>query len=264
MTIPPTSAAAALARELSEPPGWMYPWQLGEGLQDPSLPDELRRVHETRRDLIEGPARRALAGAGPGARALDIACNEGWFSHLLLEWGAAEVVGTDIRELNVRRARLVRDHLGVPEERMSLLDADLFDMTPERFGTFDVVLLLGLIYHVEDPIGAIRRALALTRGILVIETQLSRQVEPISFGAGSSTCLLSSPASFALHIDADRERDRQAAAEGRASLVPNLAALERCVQVAGGGPLEPLEPAPHHDLQYLVRDRMVAVVRPAR
>jgi tRNA (mo5U34)-methyltransferase len=35
---------------------------------------------------------------------------------------------------------------------------DVFALGAPRLGRFDVVLNLGPIYHVEDPIGAIRRA----------------------------------------------------------------------------------------------------------
>jgi 2-polyprenyl-3-methyl-5-hydroxy-6-metoxy-1,4-benzoquinol methylase len=69
----------------------------------PILTDELETVHSTRRELIEEPVRARLAEAGPGATALDLACNEGYFSQWLLEWGAARVVGIDIRDVHIRR-----------------------------------------------------------------------------------------------------------------------------------------------------------------
>jgi hypothetical protein len=58
----------------------------------------------------------------------------------------------------------------------------VYDLAPDRLGTFDVVLILGLIYHVEDPIGALRHARALTRGLVVIESQLTAYDEAIVYG----------------------------------------------------------------------------------
>lgn len=42
---------------------------------------------------------------------------------------------------------------------------------PMRFGAFDVVLYLGVLYHMEDPLGALRRVAASTRDLAVISTQ---------------------------------------------------------------------------------------------
>ena len=102
----------------------------------------------------------ALEQAGPGATAIDLGCAEGWFAHRLLDWGAARVVALDLRAENIERARLVRHHLGVPAERLELIHADLLDSALEELGDFDVVLALSLVYHLEDPVGALRRRAA--------------------------------------------------------------------------------------------------------
>jgi 2-polyprenyl-3-methyl-5-hydroxy-6-metoxy-1,4-benzoquinol methylase len=87
---------------------WVYPWRLNDGRELEIVGETIAAVHATRTRLIEPMVRAALEAAGEGAVALDLACNEGWFSHRLLEWGASKVVGVDVRESNVRRARLLR------------------------------------------------------------------------------------------------------------------------------------------------------------
>jgi hypothetical protein len=57
--------------------------------------------------------------------------------------------------------------------------ADVFNLHRERMGTFDVVLCLGLIYHLENPIGALRIARALTAAVCVVESQLVEPHEPL-------------------------------------------------------------------------------------
>jgi len=234
----------------------MYDWPLGpEGPR--LLHPELASVHTTRLEMMAPAVAAALREAAPGARALDLGCNEGWFCHRLLEWGAAEVVGIDVRPQNLRRATLLRDHFGIPEERLRLEEGDVFDAVPDRLGRFDVVLLLGLVYHLEDPIGAVRRAAALTRGLCVIESQLTRQAVPVEFGWGTTGSSVSSPAAFAMFVEPDREHDRLAADRGRASLIPNRAALELAATVAGFGRVEVAEAQPHHNSQYVAGDRAV-------
>jgi len=253
-------AREALERELEGIP-WMYPWEFDDGVTVPLLGPNLPWVHSTRAEMIEGPVREAFEQAGPDATALDLACCEGWFSHRLLEWGARRVVGVDVREQNIRRAELVRDHYGIEPERLSFRRADVFDVRPDELGTFDVVLVLGLVYHLEDPAGALRRARALTRSLCAIESQLTRQNEPIVYGAGSPDAFVETDASFAAVVETDADVNPLASVTGVMSLVPNRAALEMLARVAGFGDVRHLEAAPHHAPQYVRGDRGVVVAR---
>jgi hypothetical protein len=254
--------APALREEIEQPLAWMYEWDLGEGVTTPVLAPELPDVHRTRLELMEVSVRAALSAAGPDARAIDLACNEGWFSHRLLEWGACEVLGVDIRPQVIRRAQLVSEHLGVPKSRLEFRCADVFDLQVSELGTFAVVLCLGLLYHLEDPVGGVRIARALTGGICVIESQLTRQNGPIIHGWGASDQYEEAPASYAARAETDAEVNMLASAGGVVSLVPNRAALLQAAEVAGFGRFEIAHPAPDHNRQYVLGDRAVLLAWP--
>ncbi|MDQ2760380.1 MAG: class I SAM-dependent methyltransferase [Actinomycetota bacterium] len=211
--------------------------------------------------MIEPAVRAALADAGPKATALDLACSEGYFGQRLLEWGAHRVVGVDIRTQNVRRAELVRDYFGIAPSRLSFQQVDVFDIGPETLGRFDVVLLLGLIYHVEDPVGVVRLARRLTRSLCVIESQLTRQNGPIVHGNGVPDILFSADASFAVELEQDSDLNPLASTPGVLSLIPNRAALELMVRTAGFEHCEIVGADSHHNPQYRVGDRAVALGR---
>ena len=49
---------------------------------------------------------------------------------------------------------------------MDFMDCDL-----DALGQWDVVLYLGVLYHMEDPLRALRRVSAVTRGLAVVETE---------------------------------------------------------------------------------------------
>ena len=49
--------------------------------------------------------------------------------------------------------------------------ADFMEMDVESLGTFDVVLYLGVLYHVEAPIEALRRVYTVTGELAIIATQ---------------------------------------------------------------------------------------------
>jgi 2-polyprenyl-3-methyl-5-hydroxy-6-metoxy-1,4-benzoquinol methylase len=251
----PETLAPALQNELDGTP-WMYPWQLTPTIQVPLLGANLDPVHRTRLDLIEPVARAALDRAGPGASAIDLACNEGWFSHRLLEWGAQRVLGVDVRPHNIQRATLLRDHYGIGPERLEFVTADALELDTEALGRFDVVLLLGLIYHLERPLDALRMARRLSRRVCVIETQLTRQNRPIVYGYGSPNVYLQAEASFAAWFE-NQPENPLASSEGVMSLVPNRAALVSMARWAGFGPVESLSAQAHHDVQYVVGDRAI-------
>ena len=258
---PPERIAPELQAEIDGGLAWMYPWPLTPDVTTPLMNDELPSVHGTRADLAEPVARPALSAAGRNARAIDIACHEGWFAHRLLDWGAREVVAVDIRDVNVRRACLVRDHFGVPADRLQVNQADVYDLSADALGQFDVVLMLGLIYHLENPIGAIRIARALTRGVCVVESQLTRQDAPIRTGWGITDEFTEERAGWAARHEDPEEQEHQplAAYGGVISLIPNEAAVVQAMRVAGFQRVERLEPAPSHNRQYRERDRGVFV-----
>lgn len=257
-----TEIAPALRDEIGQPPAWMYAWELGEGITTPVLGPELSDVHRTRLELLEAPVREVLSATGPNARVIDMACNEGWFSHQLLEWGASHVLGVDIRPRVIRRAELLRAHFDIPQDRLELRCADVFDLNVSELGTFDVVLCLGLVYHLENPVGAMRIARALTGGICVFESQLTRQNEPIMLGNGRSDIYEESPASYGARVETDWESNMLASAGGVVSLTPNRAALLQAAGAAGFAKLEVARASPEHNRQYVLGDRAVLLAWP--
>lgn len=236
-------------------PPWIYPWRLRDGRELPVAVAELESVHRTRAEMIEARVRAALERAGPHATALDLACNEGWFSQRLLEWGASRVVGVDIRDFNIRRATLLRDHFEIPAERLELRQADVFEIDPVELGRYDVVLVLGLIYHVENPMGVLRLARKCTNDLCVVETQLTQQVDPIVHGNGRAGEFHEAEGSFAVVIE---QGDNTLASTGRVmSLVPNRAALVQMAHMAGFDTVDfaTATASAGHNAQYVDGDR---------
>lgn len=47
---------------------------------------------------------------------------------------------------------------------------DVMDLSADRVGSFDVVLLLGVLYHLPNPLQALERVASVTNGLLILET----------------------------------------------------------------------------------------------
>lgn len=114
-------------------------------------------------------------------RCVDIACHEGYFALQLALRGCREVLGIDAREEHVANAGLIRDLHGL--KNLDFKRGNVLDLAGVGLGEFDAVLMLGLLYHVPDIIGALKTARALTKGICLIETQLAPELPAeIEFG----------------------------------------------------------------------------------
>src|SRR5438552_18554894 len=57
------------------------------------------------------------------------------------------------------------------KSRAEVVVDDFMTMDLEALGTFDVVLFLGVIYHLEEPLRALRRLREVTRSLAVIESE---------------------------------------------------------------------------------------------
>ncbi|HEX8075986.1 MAG TPA: methyltransferase domain-containing protein [Thermoleophilaceae bacterium] len=106
------------------------------------------------------------------ARVLDLGCNDGGFSLELARLGAREVLAIEGREANLAKAIASRDAEGLTQ--IEFLHGDARDLSRERHGQFDVVLCLGLLYHLDVPaVFEFARALAsVCRGYALVETQV--------------------------------------------------------------------------------------------
>lgn len=162
---------AAEAKALAKT--WFYPFRLASGAVTPTYDGgALDGIHLTRRAMLDRALAALFPGAREGLRALDLACHQGYFACHLAAQGFGEVVGIDARPEHVEDARLISGLLGLNRPpRFERLEVEA--AAPDRLGgRFDLVLCFGLLYHLENPVGALRRAHALTRRALLIETQV--------------------------------------------------------------------------------------------
>ncbi|HEX7829587.1 MAG TPA: methyltransferase domain-containing protein [Thermoanaerobaculia bacterium] len=86
-----------------------------------------------------------------GLRVLDIGCSDGYFTFEAERRGAS-VVAMDFVPEEYTGFATARKILGSRAEyRMD----NVYNLTPESFGTFDIVLFLGVLYHLRKPLAAL-------------------------------------------------------------------------------------------------------------
>jgi tRNA (mo5U34)-methyltransferase len=151
---------------------WFYRFELPSGEVLPSrTPDHVADIHPTRLAMLMEALKPVTAKGWGGLSAIDIACHQGYFASHLARMGCREVLGVDARQEHVDDCTLIGRAYGL--DNLRTLRSDLFNLDPDQVGQFDITLLFGLLYHVENPVGALRISRALTRKVCVVETQIA-------------------------------------------------------------------------------------------
>jgi SAM-dependent methyltransferase len=103
--------------------------------------------------------------------AIDVGCGVGHFAALLTGLGL-QVTAVDGRNENVQEAQR-----RYPRIRFEQCDAE--DSALLNFGRFDLVFCFGLLYHLENPLRAIRHLYGMTEKLLLVEGVIFPGTEPV-------------------------------------------------------------------------------------
>jgi tRNA (mo5U34)-methyltransferase len=247
--IPTRLTAEEVQTELSRHGDWFYDFEFANGAAT-SAPEEIvRDIHNTRADLVFGALDRIFRRRWSKVECIDLACHQGWFA-IQTALRGAHVRGIDVRAEHVERAALVARLAGL--EGAEFQQGNLYELSPERDGTHDLTLFLGVLYHLENPVGALKVARSLTKELCVIETQVARAAPDLDYAWGSHPDLRSGRAMAVGRVDEHH------VAEGEAVvLLPTLAALYDLLAAAGFAHVELAAPPRDASPQFAALDRVV-------
>ncbi|MEO8126368.1 MAG: DUF1698 domain-containing protein [Bryobacteraceae bacterium] len=144
-----------------EQTGWWHSFDLpnGECIEGVNTTDGLKKR------LSQFPISEDLTGK----RVLDIGAWDGWFT-FEMERRGADVVAVDCWD-NPR----FRSMQKLLQSRADYRILDMYELTPDRIGYFDIVLFMGVLYHLKHPLLALERVCALTRDLAVVDSFVLRE-----------------------------------------------------------------------------------------
>jgi SAM-dependent methyltransferase len=161
---------------------WHYAYEFDGGLSFSAhhlLPSALADSSERPRQRFRHFMPHLLSANGgslEGLRVLDIACNAGFWSVQCALLGA-EVTGFDARPELIEQANLIKKIVGLKNLDFKVLD--FFSMNPEALGgTFDIVLNLGVMYHLPQPLDTLERTRAMATKYVLLDTGVHPTVDP--------------------------------------------------------------------------------------
>lgn len=149
---------------------WHGGMDLGDGVitRGPSMPA---------RDLLP---RLGLPADLTGKTVLDVGTWDG-FMAFECERRGADVVAVDSFVWSEARTAAVPGATGragfdlaheALNSRVRAVECEVLDLSPALLGTFDIVLFLGVLYHMRHPLLALERVAALTHDLLIVESHV--------------------------------------------------------------------------------------------
>ena len=234
---------------------WHYPFDLAWGRAVPAKRRHDVR-HQQRRVHFFEPLLRSYGGSLAGKRVLDLGCCQGFWSFEAARAGATSCLGLDSSEAFVEEARALRTVLRI--DNCTFRQAHLED-DPwwQGIEPVEVCLFLGLFYHLTDPVAVLRRAMELTREVIIVDTQVWTQ--------GSPRATVAPPADAPALILVERNPEEPTTAgSGMTSMlraVPTRAALLALLKDGGFASAEVLAPRPPMPRDYLAGRRVSIIAR---
>jgi len=143
---------------------WWHKIDLGNGMITPGSQDTLGKLKKL-----------GLPEDITGITVLDVGAWDGFFSFEAERRGAKRVLATDSwvwqgRSWGSKEGfELARKVLNSKVEDMEI---DVLDLSPDKVGTFDLVLFLGVLYHMLHPLLALERVFSITGNQLILETHV--------------------------------------------------------------------------------------------
>ena len=238
---------------------WFYAYELPDGSTAPTYHGfDIQPIHDTRWRMLDDCIRARLGDERGGWSAIDLASHQGWFAVNLARSGFGSVLGVDARDSHVEDSSLIASVYGL--EQLSFRQGDVHELDTQATGAFDLVLMLGLLYHLENPVGALRACRELCSGLCVIETQ----VVPGLGGYvdyGSYQYVKELKGSFGIVDETDETHGPEASITG-ICLVPSLDALVWILHKVGFSKVDVLEPPEdaYEQLRYHKRVMVAAQV----
>jgi len=151
--------AAGAVRDEVFNTGWWHSIELGDGYITPGA----HKIEELR----ENYARLNLPDDLTGKRVIDIGCWDGFYAFEAERRGADEVVAIDCW----RPEKFFVAHRAL-NSHVKFHEMSVYNVSREKLGSFDIVLFLGVLYHLRNQLLALERVCELTRDIAIIESHV--------------------------------------------------------------------------------------------
>ena len=151
---------------------WFHAIDLGDDVITPGSKGGVSQGTKIMFDRLAIPADLS------GKTVLDVGAWDGYNSFEAEKRGAERVVALD---------KFVWDWIGsdgfdtaheILKSKVEKKKLDVYDINPDELGTFDIVFFLGVFYHLEDTMKALRNIASVTKEFCILESEVTRRFGP--------------------------------------------------------------------------------------
>ena len=142
---------------------WFQGWDIFDGVRLPG-PNSVEHIC----NYIRLPADLT------GKRILDVGALHGAFSFECERRGAAEVIAFSLEDPESIGFNRIKSLLN---SKVEYVPGSIYSIQEYRLGQFDMVLFLGVLYHLRYPLLAVDRLAGVCRGELLVETHVTPELE---------------------------------------------------------------------------------------
>ena len=156
---------------------WEYYFEFSHGLSTEincTFNQDTKRLHRFRSSLIGETVADLLGPELRESSVLDLACHCGVMTFDLAHRGAKFVTGIEYREKNIEQAEFLKRYYEF--DNVSFEQGDVCSLDTEKM--WDVVMCLGILYHVNCPVDLVEWCFDHSRKFAVIDTICHK--DPIS------------------------------------------------------------------------------------
>lgn len=151
--------------------GWQYPFDLGHGIVTRTYTEVQAELHPWRRTVLLNNLDQIFAGRYHELSVLDLGACEGAMALALWERGVRDITCIEARANNAEKARFV---FKVKKAGIRVVQEDVLSFLGKDARHYDLVLFMGLLYHLLDPFQIMHLAARRTRGVLAMETVVAK------------------------------------------------------------------------------------------
>lgn len=165
MTMTSERTADEIRAAIARVPRWRHSIEVAPGISTPGDP--------TKRVL----RRLGLPAGLTGKSVLDVGCSDGFFAFEAEKRGASRVVAFDEWSSPfVDRPEGFDTAHRLLNSKVEFHRLDLQTLDPAQLGQFDIVLCLGVLYHLKHPLLGMEQLSKLTKEMLILETEVTESI----------------------------------------------------------------------------------------
>jgi tRNA (mo5U34)-methyltransferase len=166
---------ASTVQEQLKTINWFHRINLGDGIVTPGIDDTATKLSQVR-----------LPANLMGKTVLDIGAWDGFFSFEAERRGARRVVALDggvwrVDSIGKAGFEFARNAL---KSKVEDVEMEVSEISIERLGQFDLVLFLGVLYHLPDPVESFLKVASVAAHDIIVETHvdmIEHKVPTIAF-----------------------------------------------------------------------------------